>query len=187
MDQRIALQILGKLVRSFESNLLEEYLNVVKVHVHHQDIEVRRILLDIFSKQYLESGDDNIKELSLSVLMVGLNDKKPTIRISMTEFFTNIDILPRHSFEHIKMLLSRFYHPEHEDTFVSHFPALLLITCYKKLMFSDPPEQCKFLEHILDTSWHQHVSTMIPMFAETLTNQSQAIDSQASQASQTKE
>ena len=60
MDQRIALQILGKLVRSFESNLLEEYLNVVKVHVHHQDIEVRRILLDIFSKQYLESGDDNI-------------------------------------------------------------------------------------------------------------------------------
>ena len=75
MDQRIALQILGKLVRSFKSNLLEEYLNVVKVHVHHQDTEVRRIVLDIFSKQYLESEDDNIKELSLSVLMVGLNDK----------------------------------------------------------------------------------------------------------------
>ena len=187
-DQKISLQILGNVIESMDSDLKREYLEFIKDLVFHRDTEVRKLVFSLFSKQYTNTSDEHIKRLSLSSLMVGLNDKDPSIQQSTTDFLTSSDLLPRDSFDHIKELLTNLYHPDHENTLVSHIPVSLLSTCsktpgYTKKIFSDPLDQCKFQEQAVNTSWRQqHVTTMLPMFADTLASQTQA--TLASQASQ---
>ena len=178
-SQSLALQIFKKCHPALDAGVRKEYYELLKDFTSSKYTEQRKHLYEIFKDGYLDPTNTDLKSYCLEQLMVGLTDTDEGLSEFCSNFF-NLEFLSSgDSLERMKNILKRMYFHEHEFALLAFLPASILSLAalspnYSKKVFSDPLDECHFIEYHVDTNWRmQHSASLMPMYADTLSSQSQ--------------
>ena len=186
-NQSFALQILKVCHLHLQDAAAKDYYDIVNVFINSKYSDHRKLAYQILQEACLNK-DISQRNHCLEKILFGLDDSNDEIRKECFTFLNEKLFASQDSFEKMKHILEDMHFKDHELRLLSFLPTsiLKLAECnpsFSQKIFSEPLDQCNFVEYNVDTTWRmQHAASLMPMYADTLSSQSQ--DSSQSQSGQ---
>lgn len=170
--QLMALHCINKALPKLNVAHLNSVTQELSSLVQSKQIECRRIVFEIFIYILTHIEDLNLRNISVSTLLIGLTDSEPTIKTRLFHFWTNCKQLPATVDGRMLGLLNILYDPRVEDQFLAYGTQLLLdpaiqsIDAKRPVFPHQPPEEdVKLVEYDIDVSWSGRNSSLrAPLF-----------------------
>lgn len=172
--QLITLHCVNKALPHLSTAHLKSITSELSNVIRSKQVECRRIAFEIFIYIATHSEDVDLRDISVSNLLVGLTDAESTIKSRVFHFWTNCKQLPPTVDGRILGLLNILYEPRVEEHFLAYGTQLLLEPAIqsaeaKRPVFPHQPveEDVKLTEYDIDVSWSgRNGSLRTPLFMQ---------------------
>lgn len=170
----IAMHCVNKALPHLSPVHLKSIVSELTKIIRSKNVECRRIAFEIFIYVVTHIEDVELRNLSVSNLLVGLTDAESTIKERVFHFWTNCKQLPTTADGRVLGLLEILYDPRVEEHFLAYGTQLLLEPAIqsaeaKRPVFPHQPveEDVKLTEYDIDVSWSGRNGTMrAPLFMQ---------------------
>ncbi|XP_053414339.1 DNA-dependent protein kinase catalytic subunit [Nycticebus coucang] len=182
--QKVCLEIIYKMMAKLKPGELHELLAPVVEFVSHPSAVCRERMYNILMwihdnygdpENHTDDDSQEIFKLAKDVLIQGLTDENPELRLIIRNFWSHETRLPSNALDRL-LALNSLYSPEIEVHFLSLATDFLLEMTslspdYPNPMFEHPLSECKFQECTIDSGWRCPSTVLTPMFVETQASQ----------------
>lgn len=172
--QLIALHCVNKALPHITTAHLKSIVSELSNVIRSKQVECRRIAFEIFIYIVTHTQDIDLRNESVSNLLVGLTDAESTIKSRVFHFWSNCKQLPATVDGRMLALLDILYDPRVEEHFLAYGTQLLLEPAIqseeaKRPVFPHQPveEDVKLTEYDIDVSWSGRNGSMrAPLFMQ---------------------
>ncbi|KAJ8918257.1 hypothetical protein NQ315_014127 [Exocentrus adspersus] len=172
--QIITLKIINRCLSIFTS--YRSYSDIIKAlgrNIMNSNALYRSCIYDIAILVYTQ--DKDVLDICKEILIVGLIDDDADNKEKVVSFWRENSNLPNTVVNRFSYLFSHLYKTKIEEYFLSYVNFFLISALnsqpdFNNVIFEHPLEDCNFEEYRLQLNWRLQHPSVVPLFAETLTD-----------------
>ncbi|KAK6170524.1 hypothetical protein SNE40_018898 [Patella caerulea] len=182
-----SLNIITSIRHKLKASEMNSLMEAITAFTHHPSTPCRKIMYELLMWIYDNYREDEseeshaIMQKTKETLLKGLGDDDILCRLLVQNFWSSETRLPTGTLDRMVAMLEAMYSPSTEQQYLSYSTSLLLEMTskspdYQREIFEHPLSECKFQEFSVRSSWKQRHAAMTPLFASSLSTQSESME-----------